>query len=223
LLLIADLDHIDCNRDQPEGCTRCRVTLPSICCDIHNAGDFMSYTSDSIAKPMRAPQRSHLPQYTHCKQDFLLIDALEDWREMKTTVVHGWTSLRDLGPSLIMTNATLEWIVDCAHHHKILSVQDMRRETGWPGADQFGLEIIAIIQKHAAPLPSPFVSSLLRPAITTAPDATRSHLTAPSLATNSSPCQLQMPGLPTRHRSKCSACGQEGHNCKIYWSPMSVS
>jgi len=145
---------------------------------------------------MRAPQRSRLPQYTHCKQDFLLIDALEDWHEMKTTVVHGWTSLRDLGPSLIMTNATLERIVDCAHHRKILSVQDMRRETGWSGADQFGLEIIAIIQKHAAPLPSPFISSPLRPAITTAPDATRSHSTAPSLATNSSPCQLQMPFFP---------------------------
>lgn len=78
--------------------------------------------------------------------------ALEDWREEKTKDVYGWASLYDYGPCIIMPNARLDRIVDYVHHRKIQTPQDLKRETEWTGSEQFGDDIIALIQKHAAPL-----------------------------------------------------------------------
>ncbi|KAI6123009.1 hypothetical protein EDD17DRAFT_1780857 [Pisolithus thermaeus] len=87
--------------------------------------------------------------------------ALEEWREQTTAAVYGWHHLYDIGPSIMMCSAMLECIVDCAHHHKLSSIQDLKRETGWPDADQYRGEILSLIQRHVAPLASPFVSTPL--------------------------------------------------------------
>ncbi|KIJ14139.1 hypothetical protein PAXINDRAFT_79821 [Paxillus involutus ATCC 200175] len=122
--------------------------------------------------------------------------ALQDWRESKTTLVYGWASLNDHGPSLIMPNSTLDRIIDCAHHRKIQTHQDLKRETGWTDSDQFGNEVIALIQRHATPRPSLFASTPLRPSTMTTLSATN------------------LPPSPTKRRNRCGACGQEGHNSK---------
>ncbi|KAF8451077.1 hypothetical protein L210DRAFT_3640115 [Boletus edulis BED1] len=99
-----------------------------------------------------------------------------------------------------MTNATLNAIVDYAHHDKIQTAQDLRRETGWTRTDQFGDEIIVFIQRHAPPRPSPFVSTPLR-------------ITAP-LHPSSIALNIASPSPVVKRRNKCSACGQEGHNAR---------
>lgn len=50
-----------------------------------------------------------------------------------------------------MPNDTLDRIVDCAHHRKIQTPQDLKRETKWSKSEQFADDIIALIQKHAVP------------------------------------------------------------------------
>jgi len=155
--------HLQCNIDEPDGCPRCCLMPPSICCDIHHPSEFSIYDTLEVSKPPTAPQRSHITKYTKDKHNFQLVNALSGWRETKTADVYGWPSLNDLGPSLVMPNAILDHIIDCAHHRKILNVQDLRRETGWSDAETFGDEVIAVIMQYAAPLPPPFISTPLRP------------------------------------------------------------
>ncbi|KAF8548114.1 hypothetical protein OG21DRAFT_1423656, partial [Imleria badia] len=104
-----------------------------------------------VPRPPRIAKPSRLPKYTKEKHDYELEDALENWREEKTRDVYGWTCLNDYGASLIMTHSTLDRIVDCAHHCKIQTPQDLKRETRWSDSEQFGDDFIALIRKHAAP------------------------------------------------------------------------
>ncbi|KIN93626.1 hypothetical protein M404DRAFT_170778 [Pisolithus tinctorius Marx 270] len=206
----AESDHHECNSADTQGCTRCNIMEPAICCDVHNPTDFSSYETH-IPKTPRATQCSRLPKYMKDKYDYKLESALLDWCDEKTSAVYGWACLNDDGP-VIMSDATLDRIVDCAHHHKIQTCQDLRRETGWIDSDLYGNEVLALIKSHSAPCPSIFVSTPLRQGMTTGvPASTTSplpqfQLTAMSFSSSSS--------LPTtrKRQNKCSACGQEGHN-----------
>ncbi|KAF8438613.1 hypothetical protein L210DRAFT_795040, partial [Boletus edulis BED1] len=55
--------------------------------------------------------------------------------EQKTIEEYGWCNLNHYGPCLIMTNATLDRIVDCLHYNKITSPQDLVRETWWSDSE----------------------------------------------------------------------------------------
>ncbi|KIK73188.1 hypothetical protein PAXRUDRAFT_123326, partial [Paxillus rubicundulus Ve08.2h10] len=117
----------------------------------------------------------------------------------KTTTIFGHASLNDLGPSLIMPDAILDRIVDAAHHCKVNSIQDLKRETGWTDSYAYGDDVVTIIRRHAIPLPSPFVTTPLRLNASTSiagPSDQHSCITA------------------TKRCNKCSACGQEGHNAR---------
>ncbi|KIK12430.1 hypothetical protein PISMIDRAFT_120902 [Pisolithus microcarpus 441] len=131
-------------------------------------------------------------------------NAAEEWREQTTSAVYGWHHLNDIGPCIVMCNATLERIVDCAHHHKISTIQDLKRETTWLDADQYGGEVLSLIRRHAAPLVSLFISTPLRETMSPSNVLTTSHA-SPSPTPNS---------IITRRKAKCSACGQEGHNAR---------
>ncbi|KAI6109395.1 hypothetical protein EDD16DRAFT_1479995 [Pisolithus croceorrhizus] len=124
--------------------------------------------------------------------------AAEEWREQMTAAVYGWHHLYDIGPSIMMCSAMLECIVDCTHHHKLSSIQDLKRETGWLDADQYGGEILSLIQRHIAPLASPFISTPLQQTISPPNVLATSHAN-PSVGW----CKV-----------KCSTCGQDGHNAR---------
>ncbi|KIK18680.1 hypothetical protein PISMIDRAFT_14176 [Pisolithus microcarpus 441] len=106
---------------------------PTVCCDIHDPSAFSSFDS-LLPKPTHAPQRSHLLKYTKDKYDCKLEEALLDWHEEKTVAIYGWACLNDHG-TIVMTGTMLDRIVDSAHHHKIQTCQDLRRETGWMNSD----------------------------------------------------------------------------------------
>ena len=80
--------------------------------------------------------------------DFVLRDALEDWREEATIAHYGHAQLRDMGPTLVMPNDVLAQIVDCAHHFKIKTLDDLSRETRWDEAERYGQEVISLITEH---------------------------------------------------------------------------
>ncbi|KAI5982404.1 P-loop containing nucleoside triphosphate hydrolase protein [Pisolithus albus] len=153
----AEADHLMCDTDRPVGCDHCRIILASVCCDIHHPEEFLNLMS-SILKSPTAPPRSRIPKYDPTQRDHTLQNALDEWREQTTSAVYGWHHLNDIGPSIVMCNTTLGRIVNCAHHHKINSIQDLRRETAWPDADRYGGEVLSLIQRHAVPLASPFIS-----------------------------------------------------------------
>jgi len=61
--------------------------------------------------------------------DFKLHTALQDWCDEKTEKEFGRAHLLDLGGMLVMSNTILDRIVDCAHHFKIDTKEDLARET----------------------------------------------------------------------------------------------
>lgn len=93
---------------------------------------------------------------------------------------YGWAYLNDLGLSLIISNLTLDRIIDCAHYYKLNSIHDLKKETGWTDANKFGAEIVVLIQRHALPVASPFASIPLRLHLS-------SHVNAPSPPHNDLP------------------------------------
>ncbi|KIK91052.1 hypothetical protein PAXRUDRAFT_13993 [Paxillus rubicundulus Ve08.2h10] len=82
--------------------------------------------------------------YTREWSDYNLHEALQDWHENKTAAIFGWAALNDLGPSLLMTNVLLDRIIDCAHHHKIHTIQELWKETSWTDSEKYG-EVLTII------------------------------------------------------------------------------
>jgi hypothetical protein len=110
-------------------------------------------------------------------QEFELRDALEEWRELMTRRVYGDSTLNDYGPGVTMPDSVLDRIIDCAHQHKISTIDDLRKETKWSAADRFGSDVIAIVQR-IIPVP------VLLPVFTT---ATRPRQSLPSTSQSSQP------------------------------------
>ncbi|KAI6096632.1 hypothetical protein F5141DRAFT_971147, partial [Pisolithus sp. B1] len=207
----AESDHHECNDSDMSGCPCCNVTSPTTCCDIHDPSAFSSFGSQ-LPKPSRVSQRSRLPKYMKGKYDYKLEEALLDRCEDKMVAIYGWACLNDHG-AVVMTSAMLNRIVNCAHHQKIQTCQDLKRETGWMNSDQFGDEVLNLIQQHATPTTatSLLVSTPLRhrgvainEELTAGPSS--SHFTTIFSASGDSS------NIPMKRRSRCSACGQEGHN-----------
>lgn len=206
-------DHLDCAADQPTGCPHCCVPQPTICCDLHHPSEFQVFIS-MVPKSPTMPQRSRIPKYSKDCHDIALQKALHDWCVAKTATVYGWSHLHDIGPCIVMPNLTLEHIVDCAHHRKINNAQDLRCEMGWPDAELYNGEIIMLLQKHAPPLSTPFITIPLKFTTSSAINASSSLLT-PSSATLPAAAGTSN-GLPVANvpkcQNKCGACGTTGHN-----------
>jgi hypothetical protein len=193
-------DHLACDPSLPQGCLRCAPVPPEICCDIHHPNTFLFFDTIIPTLP-KGPQRSRLPKHsTMGPVGYELCGLLEDWREAATRRVYGDSNLRDYGPGTVMPDSVLDRIVDCAQHHKILTIQDLRKETRWSGSDQFGSYIIAIIHR-------------LFPVPTSAPVLTLAPLQRQlSSIDNNNP---QATSSTARKASRCSACNAEGHNSKF--------
>ncbi|KAF7353121.1 p-loop containing nucleoside triphosphate hydrolase protein [Mycena sanguinolenta] len=122
-------DHLQCRDDLPDGCPRCVVKPSSIC-------------SPQI------PSKSRIAAYEADVVDMSLRDELHQFRREATVKKFSRAVLRDNGPGIIMSNEVLQRIVDCAHFHKIESQEQLKRETRWAGAAEFGDEVLSLIAKH---------------------------------------------------------------------------
>ncbi|KAG2064808.1 hypothetical protein BDR04DRAFT_1034370 [Suillus decipiens] len=208
---VADFDHLDCNPECILGCSCCLILQPMVCCNIHHPNHFSIYSSQAD-EPSVMSRRSHHPKYTKQVPDLVLQDAFDDWCEQKTISTYGWSHLNDLGPSPVLPNCTLDCIVDCAHHCKINSILDLKKETGWTDSNRFGNEIITLIQRHAPPITSPFVTTPL------------SYPSTGNVPVLTTPCPTARTNTPNlKFKNKCSACNNEGHNACNHVCPRHPS
>ncbi|KAI6111564.1 hypothetical protein EDD16DRAFT_1446771, partial [Pisolithus croceorrhizus] len=122
-------DHHKCDSIDTCGCSHCNIMEPTTCCNIHNPSDFSLYKS-CVPKASHMTQCSCLLKYMKDKYNYALESALLDQCDKKTATVYGWACLNDDGP-VIMSNYMLDCIVDCVHHCKIETCQDLKREMGW--------------------------------------------------------------------------------------------
>ncbi|KAH7917215.1 hypothetical protein BV22DRAFT_1026812 [Leucogyrophana mollusca] len=205
-----EIDHKDCDPTLLGGCARCLISRPTVCCDIHHPNSFTSYISTAPKLP-KAPARSRIAKFSMATADYSLLDALEDWRETKTAQLFGHAHLHDLGPGLVMTDSVVDRIVNCAHHHKIKTASDLKKETRWIYTDKYGDEVVTLILR-LAPLPvpqAPLVSTPLQPCRAAYNVASSSNTPA---RTPSTPT----PAAKPRKKTRCGACGEEGHNGMLF-------
>ena len=201
---------------------------PTVCCDIHDSTTFSLFKAN-------VPHTSHTTQWTQrvskYMQDCVLGDVIHDWQEEKTSALYGWAALNDFGPCLVMPNSILKHVVDCAHHNKIKTLQDLKKETGWTEADRLGSKVIALIQRHILPCSSPLVSTPLSRQVSQVSVLSSLNLDSPSPLLRPTPvASTPIVGLGqffttssdsghVRCHNKCSVCGQEGHNGAFHSTP----
>ncbi|EGO02669.1 hypothetical protein SERLA73DRAFT_150328 [Serpula lacrymans var. lacrymans S7.3] len=125
----------------------CRQTVFDVYFENQDADHFSQY-KQQVIKPPKISKRSQLNNYSMTLGDFSLRDVLEDWREEQTRKIYGESVLVNLGPSAVMTNHILDRIIGCAHHQKIKTLQDLKKETKWMEVETLGLDVITIIQQH---------------------------------------------------------------------------
>ena len=134
----------------------------------------------------------------------------------KDAAVHkfGPAHLTDFGASAVMPNNVLQRIVDCVHHSKIKTKDDLVKETKWGGAEEYWEEVISLITvSNKSPDIRLAPSSSLLPCQNTG----SAPLTDMLLRPHNTPGALSAstPGHRTPAKRQCSACGSHTHICKF--------
>ena len=164
-----------------------------MCCELCNPRLFEEFArSDPKARPKRLRNRSTIKDYKIGPYDMELRRALHDFREQQTIKKFGLSRLKNSGPGLIMSDAILKRIVDCAHMLKIRNKDDLQIETRWSCVEAFADDVLALIDAHRDP--------------SIVPKASTPQIHGP--ASNSAtlmPFKVVM----------CSRCHQQGHNSKF--------
>ncbi|KAF4566198.1 hypothetical protein EYR36_011613 [Pleurotus pulmonarius] len=200
----ADSDHFDCDPVH-DGCTRCFLPLPRLCCDICHPHAFAEFdVATHRADPQ--PSRSRIDPKTPMNvNDIALRNSLEDWREKTAIQMYGAANFREYGAGLIMSNTVLDRIVLCGHSKKLKTGADLSQETRWTLATKYANEILALVHRHTVPTPC-------APAFTHTP---LERVNGPSAA--GAPIANTACSLTAKRTNKCGACGALGHissNCK---------
>ena len=120
-----------------------------------------------------------------------LHNALNEFREKQTIKKFGLSCLKNSGPGLIMPDAVLKRIVDCAHMLKIENKEDLQIKTRWSCAEAFADNILALIDTHCDPSVAPKAAKQVQGSADTATVTTFKVMT-------------------------CSRCHQQGHNSKSF-------
>jgi hypothetical protein len=80
-------------------------------------------------------------------KDRALWKALDDWQEKMMIALYRHALLQDIGSSLTMSTDVLNHIVDCACAFKMKTLDDLRKETRWDGADKWGSDLISLVER----------------------------------------------------------------------------
>ncbi|KAJ3519119.1 hypothetical protein NMY22_g13345 [Coprinellus aureogranulatus] len=196
--------HRECDPSKADGCSRCRIPLSRLCCDIHNSPEFRRFAVPRVKNP-KAPSKTTVLEREMDAIDRTLSDALNTWREEKTIEVYGWGHYNDFGGTLILPTDILRRIVDCAHASVLSSSSDLERETKWVESQRYGADILEIVnrirpRKQPTPPPAP------PPMPSTAPTFSI-HQRAPNDPTH----DMDAVDKPKRKYS-CKKCDGSGHN-----------
>ena len=162
-------------------------------------------------KEMTAEKKEHQEE-----KDRLLCIDLEKWRRDMTVKKYTRGHLRNLGAGLVMGTTTRDRIVECARYGKIRTIANLDRETKWTGANEFGNDILRIIEEHYPINPPPVISI--------------EQTTPLSEASSNSGYSHELPftqnvgrsdsALPAKRQVKCSVCHLEGHTSSFTDCPL---
>lgn len=131
--------------------------------------------------------------------------------------VHGKVHLINIGPSIIMPDGVLDWIVDCTHFFKIKTVDDLSHETHWSKACQYGMDIITIVHS-TIPLSissSIFIMTPFQPCQALQPVLPPGPNAMPTVSLSDDVVVTSTSLTTVSKKNKCSACGVEGHNSMV--------
>ncbi|KAF8450850.1 hypothetical protein L210DRAFT_842835, partial [Boletus edulis BED1] len=213
-LILKEYNHTACDPSRPEGCVRCSPTRPSVCCDLDSPSQFMSLDPPIPPALPKNPARSHVDtKYTMEAKEVDLCNALEEWRVAKAVNERGEACVMDYGPGFILPTATIDRIVNCAHHSKLRTVDDLRKETRWSGVALYGTEVLAIVNIFIP-------QQTNTPALVRAPLLPRPVLQPCVQSTDLLPAPASTSGTK---KNKCSACGLPGHNSTVFSLSMEFS
>ncbi|KAJ3490738.1 hypothetical protein NLI96_g1233 [Meripilus lineatus] len=114
--------------------------------------------------PRRPPirQGSVLPYcYLRDDRDFALSDSLKAWRNAVALARYGPDLARMPGiASYVLSDHSLERIVDCAHFHRLQSPVDLLVETQWMEAIAMADDILGLVNAIYYPTPPPSSSEI---------------------------------------------------------------
>jgi hypothetical protein len=145
-------------------------------------------------------------------KEYELCEVLEDWREEKMAEKYGCSHLIDIGPSIIMSDSILNCFVNCAHHEKMKTIEDLCKENHWPATDKYRPEVLNIIH-HIIPV------KVISVALTNTPLQHGPLLNPPRGGNVALPSTVSV----VKKMNRCSTCQQEGHNSTYYYTLCSTS
>ncbi|EPQ50051.1 P-loop containing nucleoside triphosphate hydrolase protein [Gloeophyllum trabeum ATCC 11539] len=189
-------DHNACDPSLPTGCTRCASIPPPVCCNLCHPDAFPPFDSPTPSAPP-APRRSALKDYKLDSTDSKLRQALHDLRMKRAEELYGPAVVRDLGPGCFMPDSILKRIIDCAHYSKVTTTKELATETRWTLAEQYGHDVLAVINAARPVLQqSPFTSE------------PKGQI---SSSRDRPPPSSGTPSAPARQPRQCRACGATDH------------
>jgi len=192
----------------PPCCTCCMPKVPSICCNICHPDLIHAMINECNNDYQVVPRGSNVPKQqvhvltSHASQ---FRDTLYVWCTETATSMFG---ALDFWPAdLLMHEEMLEDIIIFVDTNKIGTLQDLHKKTNWIFCDEYGNQIILLIEHFfpPAPIPNLFISTPLP--LQTCPTPFSNALNSPPHLSSSSSTGLRKPQAP----STCTACFQKGH------------
>ncbi|KAI0084797.1 P-loop containing nucleoside triphosphate hydrolase protein [Irpex rosettiformis] len=106
--------------------------------------------TDSTVKTTSSsgPRANRLPKFTKSFADFRLRDALDAFRRKKMEEQYGHHALNTVNAGAIMGDDILDRIADCAHCHRIRTIEDLKQQVPkWRRAEVYGSEVLILIHR----------------------------------------------------------------------------
>jgi hypothetical protein len=173
-------------------CRRCTPDRSHVCCDIcSDATLSVNLLPTQAPSSMRAKRKIKIPEHEMTSGEHRLREKLREWREFQM-VEEGLDSDVFFGPQVIMSNKTLDRIVDLAYAFKLPDVTSLCQQTDWCHVNEYGTKIIDIVLACIPTHPTPVLAP-----------STRQNLSTPS-----SP----QAAAPSKRQNRCRACQGVGHN-----------
>lgn len=182
-------DHMRCDETDPQGCRRCRPKVMDLCCDICNPAELeAAMLTLTVARPARAPAKSHIKPYSKTQVHFNLRGKIFEWRRENATKKLGAMAIRKYGPELFLPDQLVDRIVDCSQYGKITSLEHLLKETHWrkDRVTEFGDSLLNMLQSNPINPTAPLANELI------------------------------LAKAPVKER-RCGVCGQTGHNRELFF------
>jgi hypothetical protein len=189
-------------------CDRCTHHPPPICCDLCDLHAIqllipgLNLVQLAIKATCKPKQVKVAPHPRNMTEQSLQHD-LDVWRARKARQCFG--DIDFFTPNVFLHTYVMLRVINLAHAHKLHTTDDLKNQTSWCFADEYGDELISLVLKHYPIAPpatqnstSLFISTPLHSRATNANDA----------ATTTSSV---LSSTKSRTQPRCGNCGVLGH------------